>query len=428
MFDENQFETNSEYTGSAERMPAESSDFTENSATSDFNEQTESQPELTEPEINRAEFESAENEKSEFERELENYLPTPENTDKLKKKTPQWLFSAGVSTAVCIVLFLIYSLTVLPYLRPSAVISYITSQNSETTIHEDSEDVKGAFAKISESIVTIKTKASYHNFFGISQTTNNGSGCILSSDGYILTSSSLIGNDGETSVTLGNNQKYDAHLVGADDSKDIAIIKIDATDLVPCTLADSSSVGVGDSALVASNLLGGNLGSSITRGIICGVNNSVALGSGSTINLLQTDAATNSSSSGGCLLNTNGDVIGMITYAVSSNSEKISFAIPSNDIKNVAESLINTGNAPESLIIGITGSDTDHGVLVETVMDSTPAKNAGIQTGDLILKVDGTAVTSISNINKIRDTHKKGDTIKITLYRDGESMEVDVTL
>ncbi|MBO5060540.1 MAG: trypsin-like peptidase domain-containing protein [Clostridia bacterium] len=366
--------------------------------------------------------------KSEFERELENYLPTPENTDKIKKPMPQWAISVIASVVTCMVMFLVYSIAVVPKLRPSAVISYVESQPNEVLPATSESNISGINAKVSQSIVSIETKASYRNFFGISSSTNTGSGVVLSSDGYVLTSSSLVGNDGETSVILPDKQKYEARLVGADENKDIAILKIDASNLVFATLANSDTVNAGDTAIVIGNVLGGNLGTSITKGIICGVNNGVSLQNGSTINLLQTDAITNSNNAGGCLLNTNGDVIGMITYAISANVENISFAIPSNDIKNVAESLINTGTAPEALIIGITGSDSDHGVLVETVMENTPAERAGIKANDLILKVNDTAVKSISEINKIRDSHKKGDTLKITVYRDGETIDINVTL
>ena len=123
-----------------------------------------------------------------------------------------------------------------------------------------------------------------------------------------------------------------------------------------------------------------------------------------------------------------GEVVGMLTNAVASESTEISFAIPSNNIKAVAESLITTGEAPKGLIIGITGEDTDHGVVVESVMEDTPAQKAGLKEGDLILRVDGTAVKSIADINKIKDTHRSGDKLIITLYRDGELLDVEITL
>lgn len=371
-----------------------------------------------------------EKEKSEFEAELENYLPTPENTDKLKKPVPHWIYSVVTSALTCTVLFGIYALAVVPHMRPTAVISYTgTEAAAPAEVTEASGmSISDINSRVAPGIVTVETKASYQNFFGISSSTTTGSGIILTEDGYILTACSLIGNRRETTVVLPDNKEYSTTIVGEDTNKDIAVIKIDASGLPAVTLGNSDSVNAGDTAMVIGNTLGSGLGTSVTRGIICGVNDGVSLKNGNTINLIQTDAITGSGSAGGCLLNASGDVIGMITYAVTANNENISFAIPSNDIKNIVEALINTGNAPEALIIGITGSDTDHGVSVESVMDDTPADYSGIKTGDLILKVDGTPVKSIAEINKIRDSHKKGDNLTLTIYRDGEMTEIDVIL
>lgn len=367
-------------------------------------------------------------EKSEFEQELENYLPTAENTDKIKKPMPQWVLSVIASCVTCILFLTFYSFLIAPKLRPTAVISYVEKPVQKNVQEVENISISGINETVSPSIVSVSTKTSYMNFFGMSSSTNTGSGVVLSEDGYILTSSSLVGNDGETSVILPDKSKHSAKVIGMDENKDIAILKIEATGLTPVTLGNSDEVMAGDSAIVIGNVLGGDLGTSITKGIICGVNRGVSLQNGNTINLLQTDAITNSNNAGGCLLNSEGHLVGMITYAISANVENISFAIPSNDIKNIAESLINVGMAPGGLMIGITGSDTDHGVLVETVLEDGAAEKAGIKAYDLILKADGIAVKSISELNRIRDTHKKGEIIKITVYRDGEMIDIDVTL
>lgn len=368
------------------------------------------------------------NEKGEFEKELENYLPTLENTDKIRRPVPQWVWSIVASLFTCLVLFAIYSVIVIPHLRPAAVISYVEKPAAGKVESSEGYSISGINASVSPSIVSIETKASYRNFFGLSSSTNTGSGVVLSADGYILTSSSLVGNEGETSVILPDKSKYEAKLIGSDENKDIAILKIEASGLTAVTLGNSDEVRAGDAAIVIGNVLGGDLGTSITKGIICGVNSGVALQNGGTINLLQTDAITNSNNAGGCLLNSEGQLVGMITYAVSANVENISFAIPSNDIKNVAQSLINTGTAPEALMIGITGSDSDHGILVETVLEDSAAEKAGIKANDLILKADDTPVKSISELNKVRDSHRKGDIIKLTIYRDGDIIDINVTL
>ncbi len=362
---------------------------------------------------------------SEFEKELDNYLPTTENTDKVKKPLPQWLISAFASALTCIVLFVLYSGIVVPKIKPSAVISYVDRPLGEITEETDTATLN---TSVADSIVLIETKTSYNSFFGISTSQNAGSGVVLSSDGYILTSSSLVGNDGETTAILPDKTRHSAKLVGADEGKDIAILKIEATGLAAAYLGNSDNVKQGDTVVFMGNILGEELGASMTRGIISGINSGIALRGGGSINLLQTDAIVGSNKAGGCLINTNGEIIGMVTEAISAESENISFAIPSNDIKNISEAIINTGEAPKGLVVGITGSDTGHGVLVETVIEDTPAQKAGIKANDLILKVDDTAVKSIAEINKIRDSHKKGDTLKITVYRDGEMIDINVTL
>ena len=355
---------------------------------------------------------------------LEDYPPTPENTSKVRKPLPKWTSSVIASAITCLIFLTIYSIAVFPNLRPNTFISYSGSENKS----DSNETIQGnVYSDSLASVVSVESTVSYHSFFGVSSADNSGTGVILSSDGYILTSSTLASND-NTRVTLPDGTEYPAKIVGIDSSKDVAIIKIDAENLITLKLGDSSTVLPGDEAICISNILGKKFTSTITRGIICGINNNVALSNGSTVNLLQTDALTGDGSSGGCILNSQGDVIGMITSAISSNIEGISFAIPSNDIKTIAESLITTGNAPESLIIGITGSDSDHGVIVDSIIDDSPASKSEIKTGDLILKVDNVPVKSISEINKIRDTHKKGDKIIITIYRQGEMKDIELTL
>lgn len=359
---------------------------------------------------------------SEFERELENYLPTAENTTKVKQPMPEWVKSAIASGVVCVVLLVIYSLLVMPSLRPRAIISY---SGSEPNYKEQEDRPKNPVEKMADSVVTITGTTSYHSFFGISSSKSTCSGIVLSEDGYILTANSVLGQEG-IAVTV-DGQDYTATVVGVDESKDIAIVKIEKTGLVPAVIGDSDKMQMGDSVVCLGNVLGEKMGTSATRGIISGVNNDVNI-NGRSFSLLQTDAETSSGNSGGPLVNMAGEVIGMITAAVSTEAGEISFAIPSNAIKNVAESLITTGKAPEGLIIGITGSDTDHGVSVESVVEGSPAEKAGILEGDLILRVDDIAVKSISDINKIKDTHKSGDKIKITLYRDGELMDIEIKL
>ncbi|MBE7016439.1 MAG: PDZ domain-containing protein [Ruminococcaceae bacterium] len=364
----------------------------------------------------------AKSEPSEFERELENYLPTADNTTKVKQPAPSWVFSAIASAVVCVAFLVVYSILIMPNLRPRTVISYSNNQASQ----ESGEELPAnPIANTAKSVVSINGTTSYHSFFGISSSKSTCSGVVLSEDGYILTTASIIGQDGLT-VTI-DDKEYEAVVTGSDASRDLAVIKIEKTDLTPAVLGDSATVQMGDSVIALGNVLGEKMGTSATRGIICGINTDVIL-DGRTFNLLQTDAETSDGNAGGPLVNPNGEVIGMVTYAVTSENSEISFAIPSNDIKKVAESLITTGEVPQGLIIGITGNDTEHGVVVTEVVEDSPAEKAGIKADDLILRVDGTVVKSISDINKIKEQHVKGDKLKISLYREGEEMDFEVTL
>ena len=367
-----------------------------------------------------------EDEQSEFERELENYLPTFENTDKLKKKLPAWGLCTITSAIVCLVMMGIFMAFIMPYIRPGVVINYVEKYKHSEELKEQGT-IADIYDKMSGSIVEIQTKTTYQNFFGISESNTTGSGVILTEDGYILTSNTLIGSSTLPTVILGD-KTYTADVIGSDSSRDIAILKISEGGLTPATLANSEDVKVGDTSIVIGNVIGNGLGASVTRGIISGVNKNVPLKNGNSINLIQTDAVTNSNNAGGCILNSNGDIIGMITYAISSDAENISFAIPSNDIKASVETIIGGAKHESRLIIGISGSDSQHGVMVESVLEDTPAEKAGIKKGDLILKVDGKTVKSVSEINKIRDTHKKGESINITLYRGGETLEISIIL
>jgi len=350
-----------------------------------------------------------------------------ERPKKRKKHFPAWLIGVIVTFLICAALFAAYVFLVerTPQ-NQSVTISYEKSGEAGELKEQTSE--VGAIAEKAEiSLVNIFGTAEYESFFGVSTQKVSGTGMIVTENGYILTSNSLIGTKGETKVKIGD-KTYDAELVGRDVSKDLAVIKVDAEGLTKVTFGNSDSVKVGDDVVAIADIFGGEIGFSVSRGMICGVNKNVALENGTTINLLQTDAAPGNASSGGCILNADGEVIGMLTSSISANSDKITFAIPSNDIVKVVESIINTGDAPERLIIGIRGTDTEHGVTVEAVIENTPAEKAGIKRGDLILKVDGKTVKKIEEINEIRDSHKKGDTIVLTVYRDGESLKIDIEL
>jgi serine protease Do len=272
------------------------------------------------------------------------------------------------------------------------------------------------------------------------------SGVILSSDGYILTNNHVVANT--TSITVNVNHKaYDAHLIGTDPVTDIAVIKInpDGARLVPAVLGNSQNVRVGDWAIAVGNPL--DIGTSVTLGIISAVSRTgLEAGDQPLQSVIQTDAAINPGNSGGALADINGHVIG-INEAIESPTgyySGIGFAIPINSARKIAEQLIESGKvvhpyigisyAPLSEVSpneraheGITVKGDD-GVVISGVAPRSPANQAGLEPGDVILEVNGAPLTSQDDLNQIILNHNVGDTLSLLISRDGQNMTINVTL
>ena len=346
-----------------------------------------------------------------------------------KKKVPSWLIALAVSIGASAVCLGIYTTAVLPHMRPTTVISYSGDSASDTD-SESGTIAGGGFVGMGEksapSVVGVSTQGQSGGFFSQMVNYGSGTGIIVSSDGYIITPASLAGR-GSVTVTLNDGTDAEAQVVGADSRTGCAILKIDKSGLTPIELADSDQILSGMRVAALGRILSDQLGATLTSGTVCGVNKGVALQGGQTINLIQTDAAA-PDNAGSALLDSSGKLVGMVTSMISSNSDSIALAIPSNDLAQVIESYTHTGLTPSGLSIGIRGQDAEYGVSVESVSENSAAEKAGMKAGDLIMKVDGTAVKSVSEINRIRDSHTHGDTIVFTVYRDGETLDINVTL
>lgn len=303
--------------------------------------------------------------------------------------------------------------------------------------------------KILPSIVGIQIQYSVTSIFGGNSTaTASGSGIIVSEDGYILTNNHVVNSSSTSSyyqisqaqkvtVSLYNDEKsYDATIVGTDAQTDLAIIKIEATGLKAAELGDSDSVKVGEFAMAVGNPLG--LSSSVTTGIISAVNRKVTDDEKNTYNAIQTDAAINSGNSGGALVNSEGKVIGINTLKLSGTGvEGIGFAIPINSTIDVYKQLIQYNKVIRPAI-GISGRDLDEatakrynlvpGVYIYSVEEYSAAELAGLKRGDVITKADGTDISTINELNEIKNKHSVGDEMKLTVNRDGETFEVTVKL
>ena len=299
---------------------------------------------------------------------------------------------------------------------------------------------------VSPSVVVITTEQvvySQWSWYGQNQVESGaGSGVIISSDGYILTCAHVV--DGASNITVTINDKdYTATLVGEDTTSDIAVIKIDANGLTPATVGDSDSLKVGQNVMAVGNPLG-ELGGTVTGGMISALNRSVTIQGSSSVNtmsLIQMDASVSPGNSGGGLFNMNGELIGIVNAkSSSSDAEGLGFAIPINDAIKVAQELLENGYVTGRPYLGITYlAVTDaqtasqlgvnaYGVYVVEVVKGGPAEKAGLQAGDRIVSVDGTEIASKDDLGTLMQKHAAGDTLSITIAREGQMQTVNVTL
>ena len=293
------------------------------------------------------------------------------------------------------------------------------------------------------SVVSINvTGTSGTNFFGQAvQTASAGSGFILTKDGYIVTNYHVV-KDGETvKVTLYNGDEYEAKYVGGDEDYDIAVIKVEAADLQPVTLGDSGSLNVGDHVLAIGNPLG-ELTFSLSGGMVSCVNRAINV-DGTPFNMIQTDTSINPGNSGGPLFNQYGEVVGIVSAKYSSTGnesvEGLGFAIPINDVFAMIQDIMTNGYVTNKPYLGVTAGtmteqmaaqyryDITSGVFIYSVEEDSAADQAGLKMGDVITKVDGTAITSMEDLTVAKKQYSAGDTCTLTVYREGQETTVELT-
>lgn len=296
----------------------------------------------------------------------------------------------------------------------------------------------------SPSVVAISSTAVTTNFFGqTAETPSAGSGVVISADGYILTCNHVIEGMKDIKVVTDDDKTYDAELIGGDKRTDLAVLKIDATGLQPIALGDSDELQVGELAVAIGNPLG-EFANSMSMGIISGTDREINI-EGESMNLLQTDASISPGNSGGALINSYGELIG-ITNAKSSGTavEGVGLAIPVNDAKEVVNQLVNTGHVsrPQLSITGGTVTDEmrsylasqgyqgtiPDGVLINSVVEGGAADTAGLKAYDVITQVNGKDVASIEELKELIDASAIGDKLTFTVWRDGETSSIIVTL
>lgn len=283
------------------------------------------------------------------------------------------------------------------------------------------------------------------------QMTATGSGIVMSEDGYIITNAHVIYDDEydsgravSVSVVMGDENKteYEAQIVGYDLQTDLAVLKIDATGLTTAEFGNSDDLQVGELVVAIGNPLGFELYGTTTCGIVSALNRQVTINE-KEMTLIQTDAAINSGNSGGPLLNAYGQVVGINSAKIgssygSASVEGLCFAIPISDAKDIIDDLINNGyvtGRPQFGITGVTVTEADaerfnlpQGVYVYAVGEGSAAETAGIVQGDIITAVEGTTITTMEELNGIKNQHNAGESITLTIYRGGSTHDVTITL
>ncbi len=393
---------------------------------------------------------------NEFNYSEENHFKAPKTTKKSRGfgKTIVFPFISGILGASVV----IGACFGIPSIKDKIIgtttsSSFSTPTSTQTTLDvvnlsEFSNTSINVAQKVLPSIVGITVNYNVNSVFGNSTAKATGSGIIISEDGYIVTNNHVISSESNASyyaiteatgitVNLYNDStEYTATIVGTDSYTDLAVIKIDATGLTPATLGNSDNVQVGEFAMAVGNPLG--MQSSVTSGIVSAVNREVTTEDGTTYTAIQTDAAINSGNSGGALVNANGEVIGINTLKLSGDGiEGMGFAIPINSTTKVISELIEYKEVRRPYI-GITGSavseeistryNVPQGVYVESVEAGGPAEAAGLKVGDIITKIQGTDVSTVQELNNIKNTYSIGDEVTLTVYSNNEYKDVKITL
>ena len=299
------------------------------------------------------------------------------------------------------------------------------------------------YASTVNSVVSINTTATAGtNIFGQTvETASAGSGFIISSDGYIVTNYHVVKGATSVKVTLYSGDTYDATVIGGDSDYDVAVIKINAGGLPAVTLGNSADVNVGDTVLAIGNPLG-ELTFSMSQGIVSCCDRAINV-DGTPFNMIQVDASINPGNSGGPLVNLYGEVVGIVSAKYSSYSnttvEGLGFAIPISDVQAIITDIIENGQVTGKAYLAIKAGtmteqmaaqydiDITEGVFVYSTESGGAGEKAGLQLGDVITKLNDTAITSMTDLTMAKKSYKAGDTVTLTVYRSGEYITLDLT-
>ncbi len=307
--------------------------------------------------------------------------------------------------------------------NPTVELKFSASDRDELTL-------QALYAKCQPSVVGIST---YYEGSDLGW----GTGVVMHTDGYIITNTHVLDGADEVIVKLYDGTEYEAKLIGGDAISDISVIQIQAKGLVPAEFADSDLVQVGDTAIAIGNPLGEEFSHTMTTGIISGVSRGVSY-MNRTMTLLQTSAALNSGNSGGALFNAYGQVIGITNMKMSGSLvsiEGLGFAIPTTTVKQMVDAIMDDGAVVGRPGLGVTvydlnGGDEEYpdGMLVNSVTAGSDAEARGLQPGDVITAIDGKAATDITVLRGVIESKQVGDTVEVTVWRAGETLELTIAL
>lgn len=357
--------------------------------------------------------------------------PIPVEITPKKQKNGVWMAIAIIAVCVSLLMgtFAIWAAknSQMSFQIPQSV---TPSYNFRDNVTEgDKLTTQEIIAKVSPSVVTVSVEGMTENG---QMASGFGSGIIYTDTGFILTNAHVVDGASKISVTDYNGKIYAAKLIGSDADSDTAVIKIEATGLVPAEFGQSSKLVPGDSVIAIGTPYDTNLSHTATQGMVSALRKGLNFAElGYTLDLIQHDAAINSGNSGGPLVNVYGQVVGINSIKISGTYENLGFALQIDDVLPLAEQLMNTGKVSRPGI-GISGYTYDtpylKGVVVEVVNPGSPAEKAGLQKGDIIIKAGDTDIKSIDELKTLLKTLQIGDSIELTYFRNNSIYTTQLVL
>ena len=315
------------------------------------------------------------------------------------------------------------------------ILDLVPSETSVDTFTQNQGlSLQEIYARNINSVVSITSNTGY--------TTSTGTGVIFSDHGYIVTNYHVIEGAQKVTVLLTDERQFDATLIGVDAASDLAVLRVDGTNLDAAEFGDSTSIRVGDSVAAIGDPLGSEFRGTLTNGIVSAINRDVSVG-GRTMTLIQTNAAINSGNSGGPLINCYGQVIGINTLKIGDNAssagvEGLGFAIPSATVKEVVDQLISQGYVSGRPTLGISGEGVSlfyqhyyrmpAGLYIGEIAPDSDAAAQGLVIGDILLSVNDTRITSMEELESVLFNLSPGDTVTTIIYRHGNRYQLDLTL